>query len=50
MSYERTGSTSKMIKSFLAEAWHEVMPYVVALAFGAWALITLWLLAQPAQI
>nr|DAO90820.1 MAG TPA: hypothetical protein [Caudoviricetes sp.] len=50
MSYERTGSTSKMIKSFLVAAWHEAIPYVVALAFGAWALITLWLLAQPAQI
>ena len=50
MSYEQTGSTGKMIKSFIKAAWHEAMPYVVALAFGAWGLITLWLLAQPGQI
>jgi hypothetical protein len=50
MSYEQTGSTGKMIKSFIKAAWHEAMPYVVALAFGVWGLATLWLLAQPGQI
>lgn len=50
MSYEQTGSTGKMIKSFLAALWEEAVPYLIALAFGAWALITLWLLAQPGQI
>lgn len=49
MSYERTGSTSKMIKGFLTALWEEAVPYLIALAFGAWALFTLWLLAQPAQ-
>lgn len=50
MSYERTGSTGKMIKGFLVALWEEAVLYLIALAFGGWALFTLWLLAQPAQI